>query len=212
MWPMPQTITFGSGRARRVQLTQGGRHALIGMVLLLNGLGAIEEATHATWADYLGVVAGALLLVAFVRELRGAIRGGQHHEGHGIGWVDVCAGLVTFVEAAHFHHQGKHLLPWAYVLVGLMLVGVGLAHPALSATRRLVLDEEGFDIRLKPWRRVRRAWSDVRSVSSSGARIDVVGVDGSMQVLDLRDAPESATVVAAFTAAAGRALAARGPM
>jgi hypothetical protein len=206
---MPQTLVLSSRRARRAMLVQGGRHALIGFVLLLNGLGAIGDGAHASWVDYLGVASGALLLVAFAREVRAARRAGHGHAGHGIGWVDVFAGLVTFVEAAHYHHQGKHLLPWAYALVGVLLLVVGFAHPAIGRMRRLVVDERGFDIRLAPWRRVRRAWSDVASFSSTDSRLDVTLADGRVDRLDLGHVDEAPAAIALFESAARRALAAR---
>jgi hypothetical protein len=206
---MPATVFFGSRRARRVLLAQGARHAFIGLLLLLNGLGAIREGAHASWIDYLGVAAGALLLVAFAREVRASRHASRGHGAHGIGWVDVFAGLVTFVEAAHYHHQGKHLLPWAYVLVGVLLLVVGFSHPALGRMRRLVVDERGFDIRLSPWRRVRRAWSEVASFSLGQTRIDLVLLDGRVERLDLGDVDDASAAMSAFDAAATRALAAR---
>ena len=193
----------------RMQRIQGARHVLVGLTLALAGGQAIADGHHASWVDYLALVSGLLLLVAFVRELRASRRPQHHaHASHGINWIDVFAAAVTFVEAAHLQHLGKVRLPIAYGFVALLLLAVGLSHGRLSQMRRLIVDESGFDIRLQPWKRVQRQWREFSAIAADDTSITLTGLDGAETRLDLADAPQRAAVIAAFTRHGSAALAA----
>lgn len=194
---MAETLVFSSSRARRVQRVQGARHAFIGLTLAVAGGQALADGHHVTWIDYVALVSGALLLVAFVREMRGALRHGAHAH-HGINWVDVFAAAVTLVEAAHLRHLGRVRLPIAYALLAVFLLGIGLFHDRLARIRRLIVDEDGFDIRLQPWKRVRRRWRDLTAVVADETSITLTELDGATMRLNLADAPERADVIDAF--------------
>ena len=204
-----QVTLFTSRRATRAMRIQGARHALVGAMLAFGGFDAISGG-HGSWPDALGVVAGLALAVAFVAELRRARRPahGALHAHHGPGWVDLFASAVTLVEAWHLHHQGKHLLPWAYVLVAVLLFALGVSHARLKALRRLVTNDEGFDLRTSPWRRLRRRWDEVASFSASEHGLQIVERSGRVLEIDLRDVTEPHVVTEAFTVGARRAMAA----
>ena len=194
-----RTLHFTSRRAARAQRVQGLRHALVGAALVLGGLQALRPGGHgATWPDAAGIVAGALLIGAFARELRSARRGGSHASHAGVNVVDVFAAAVTAVEAWHLHHQGKHLLPFAYLFAAVLLLAFGLLHGRLARLRRLRLDESGFDIRLSPWKRTRMAWTEIAQWRRDGAALDLTRGDGTLLRLDLSDAPEANTVLDAL--------------
>lgn len=203
---MAETLVFSSSRARRVQRVQGARHAFIGLTLAAAGGQALADGHHVTWIDYVALVSGTLLLVAFVREMRGALRHGAHAH-HGINWVDVFAAAVTLVEAAHLRHLGRVRLPIAYALLAAFLLGIGLFHDRLARIRRLIVDEDGFDIRLQPWKRVRRRWQDLATATADDTGITVTAHDGAVTRINLSDAPERASVIAAFMRHATTALA-----
>ena len=207
---MAETVVFTSRRAQRAQRIQGGRHALVGVTLAMAGAQAYLDG-HGTWPDAVGIVGGALLLAAFVREARTSRSAMAHapHAHHGIGWVDVFAGLVTAVEAWHLHHQGKHALPFAYAFVAVLLFTIGVLHPRLKTLRRLIVSDEGFDVRMSPWRRVRAAWSDVATLDADGRRVTITMLDGRVERLDFTDAPEADHVVTTLSSAASRVFAAR---
>ena len=207
-----QITVFSSRRATRAMRIQGGRHALIGAVLAFGGLDAIG-AGRGTWPDVLGVAAGLALVAAFAIELRRARRPAQAapHAHHGLGWVDLFASAVTLVEAWHLHHQGKHLLPWAYVLVAVILFVLGVSHARLKSLRRLVTNDEGFDLRTSPWRRLRRRWDEIASFSATEHGLQIVERSGRVLEIDLRDIAEAPAVTEAFTAAAQRAIPAAKP-
>lgn len=188
---------FHSRRGQRAQRIQGARHALVGLSLIFTGSETLRQGHAASAADWIGIVAGALLVIAFVRELR------AKHAPHGVNWVDIFAALVTLHEAWHLHHQGKHALPFAYLFVAVLLFALGLAHGRLARLRRLALDENGYDFRLGPFRRVRGPWTGVAAWSVAGAVLTIEGVAKKDRV-DLRDSPEAGAVIAAFERAAAQ--------
>lgn len=203
---MSDTIIFNSRRMQRAQRVQAARHVLVGAILAFGGIEAITSGRW-TWADLVGTVGGAVLIIAFVLEMRHLRKAAGAHGGHahhGIGWIDVFAAVVTAVEAWHLHHQGKHGLPYAYGFVALILLGVGLAHPRLSRLRRLILSDEGFDVRMGPWRRVCAPWSQVKSVTGDKLVVTVVLAGGLSHRFDFSGADNGAQVVDAFTRAARR--------
>ena len=200
------TVVFTSRRAARVQRVQAARHVLVGLLLAVSGYDAIREGHHASWLDVVAITSGVLLLAAFAVEMRRTRRGADHaHQG--VGWVDIFAAVVTGVEAAHLHHKGKVGLPFAYGLVALILLLLGLLHGRLQRLRRLVVDEHGFDIRMAPWSRTRLAWSEVADVQEAGRIVTVVTRAAQQRRFDLRDADHGEAVVEALLRHARAALA-----
>jgi hypothetical protein len=96
-------------------------------------------------------------------------------------------------------------------LLAVFLLGIGLFHGRLAQVRRLIVDEDGFDIRLHPWRRVRHAWRDLVAASADGSSLTLTGLDGRVTRLNLADAPERAAVIDAFMHHANAALAPPAP-
>ncbi len=192
-----ETIVFHSRRAQRAQRIQGARHAIVGVSLILTGYEALGHGHEASAADWFGIVAGALLVIAFVRELK------AKHAHHGVNWVDVFAALVTLGEAWHLHHDGKHALPIAYLVVAVILFAIGVSHDRIARLRRLTVDEHGYDFRLGPFRRVRGPWAGVTAWSVAGAMLTIEGAAKKDRV-DLGDSPESDAVIAAFERAAAQ--------
>jgi len=116
-----------------MQWAQAARHVLVGLLLASSGYESIRDGHHATWLDWVAIVSGLVLLVAFVIEVR---RARARHTHHGsIGWVDIFAAAVTMVEAAHLHHKGKVGVPLAYGLIALLLLAKGLFHGRLQRIR-----------------------------------------------------------------------------
>ena len=202
----PETVVFTSRRIARMQRVQGARHVVIGLMLALSGLEAFQSGHHATWIDAVAIVSGALLVGAFVVEMRRS-RSHAGHPHHGIGWVDVFAAAVTAVEAAHLFHKGKKALPFVYLLLAVILLALGLMHGRLQQLRRLIADDDGFDIRLAPWRRIRKRWDDIADIVVSGAMVTVTDRQGRDTVIDLSDVPQADAVIATLTRRADAALA-----
>jgi len=200
-----ETIVFTSRRVARAQRVQGARHVLVGVLLASSGYESIVEGHHASWLDVVAIVSGLMLFVAFVIEVRRSRAAEAHHHG-GVGWVDIFAAAVTFVEAGHLQHKGKVGLPIAYGLVAVLLLAVGLMHGRLQKVRRLVVDEHGFDIRLAPWSRVRLAWSDVEGLKAEGKVVTVTTRAGRDHRVDLRDAAHGEAVIEALKRHAAAAL------
>ncbi|HTU99130.1 MAG TPA: hypothetical protein VMF13_01225 [Luteitalea sp.] len=189
-----ETVVFTLRRIARVQKVQALRHVGIGLLLAWTGAGSLLDGHHASWVDVVAIVAGLLLLGAFVREQRHAT-GAHAAHGHRIGWVDVFAAAVTLVEAWHLAHLGKRGLPFAYLLLAVLLLLIGLFHGRIQAARRLIVDDHGFDVRLMPWRRIRASWTDIASISAEHGIVSLVRANGHQERLDLTDSPERDRVI-----------------
>lgn len=179
---------------------------MVGILLASSGYDAIRAGHHASWLDWVAIVSGGLLLVVFVIEMRRA-RSAKEHDAHGVAWVDVFAAAVTLVEAAHLQHKGKVGLPFAYLLVAILLLTIGVMHSRLRRLRRLVVDEHGFDIRTAPWSRTRLAWSDVADVQRAGDVVMVETRAGQTRRIDLRGMDHGGEAIAALLRHADVALA-----
>ena len=178
---------------------------MVGILLASSGYDSIREGHHASWLDWVAIVSGAMLLVAFVIEMRRARTATAHHS-HGIAWVDVFAAAVTLVEAAHLQHRGKVGLPFAYLLVAIVLLTVGLMHGRLQRVRRLIVDAHGFDIRTAPWSRTRLAWAAVADVQRAGTVVTVVTTAGDTRRIDLHDMDDADVAIAVLLRHAEAAL------
>jgi len=55
-----------------MQWAQAARHVLVGLLLASSGYESIRDGHHATWLDWVAIVSGLVLLVAFVIEVRRA--------------------------------------------------------------------------------------------------------------------------------------------
>jgi hypothetical protein len=205
-----ETVVFTSRRVARMQRVQAARHVLVGLLLASSGYDAITSGHHASWLDVVAIVAGLLLLVAFVLEMRRA-RSATPHHGHGVGWVDIFAAAVTLVEAGHLFHRGKVRLPFAYLLVALLLLVMGLMHGRLQRLRRLVVDDRGFDIRTSPWSRTQLAWSEVAELRRDGDVVTAVTTTGREHRVDLRDMDHGDEAIETLLARAAAALASTSP-
>ena len=157
--------------------------ALPGVLLLINGLGALGEESSNTVLTYLNIAAGVAVIVALVYEWK---RGNS--ESHRIvSWFDVIAGMVLIVEAINRHHPGRWFQPAIfYFLIGVLTIVRGLFHSRFPSFRRLVLDEKGFVLRTSPFRRLKLNWDEVDSVSLEGMILSVKIKNGKTHTISLR--------------------------
>ncbi|MBI4917233.1 MAG: hypothetical protein HY825_15450 [Acidobacteria bacterium] len=192
-------IVLRSKQAGRALAGAAAQHAVAAVMLIGAGLESLDSGHVAWWFVAATIVVGAALVVAVIREIRALRRHGVEPDALPV--VDFLAVPLLALEAVHRHEQGKHYIPWVYVLVAVLTLARALAWRRLVRIRRLRLDETGLDIRLRPFRRVRVAWADLVAVErvAQGLRLDVRGKDE--QVLRLGDLLNRAEVEDAILAA-----------
>lgn len=181
------TIILHSARRERAQMVN---HATTGFVLLAEAVGAVID-QQGFLLPLLSFLAGGALMLSIARGLR------RHAGNSGVSWVDLFGGTVLLVEALNKAHNGKKVLPFAYGLLALATILLGIFHDTLARGRYVRLDERAVTARPSPWRKVSVAWADIRSMGFAGARIEVVRKAGTRSVVDLHRADNREEAIAA---------------
>jgi hypothetical protein len=155
-------------RARRFQTAQ---HLLVALIMLQAGALEFRRASAHL------AIAAAEILAATVMFAAVLLAGRRKRLGlHGrVGWVELAAGLLLFVEGFVNHRQ-----PWGVhpqYLSGAVLFALGLFDTRFerwrSSHRYLRSDDEGLTGSLGPFRRVRIPWSDVAGVEESPEAVSI---------------------------------------
>jgi hypothetical protein len=209
-------IVLRSKQAGRALAGAAGQHATTAVMLVGAGIDSLDSGHGPNWLAWVSIAVGAALVVAVIREIRALRRHGV--EPDAIPIVDYLAVPLLVLEAVHKREQGLHLIPWAYGFIALATLARALAWRRLVRIRRLRLDEAGLDIRLRPFRRVRVAWTDLVVVErvAQGLRLGVRGRDEQLLRLGdlLNRAEVEDAILAAFRVRAGgrdEGLSANGP-
>lgn len=195
---LPLQLTL---RARRGQLVQ---HAVPAVYLVLIGLEALlagEGNVH--WLDGIGLITGLLLLFLFKRSWRDT-----HSTAHaGIGWYDVVAGVVIFIEGLHKYHSGKYFQPATLTMVlGVLVVLMGLNHARFQSLRKLTITDAHFTVRTGLLRSLTVPWSEFRSVALHGNTLQVTTNRSSRKSISLRRIENRDAVCAAISTSAAAAV------
>ena len=141
----------------------------------------------------LEVAIGAIVIAAFVREVRQTLRhkADQHSTSwhRAIGWFDLAAGGLLIFEAFHQPHvKPGYLRPQFFS--GVVTIGISLLHSRFhtwrSRRRYLKLDANGIAGRLGPFRRFQFSWADLESVEVSETEAIFQRKAGEPRVIGLR--------------------------
>lgn len=199
-----------SRRRERVQLFQKLQHAVPAPVLFGDGMSRLTG--HAAlWSTALGaaeVAASAVVIVALLRAIRDQRKPAAHvHHAHGVDWIDVFLGVMVLVEVlVHHHETGRIQRP--SLLLGVTLIGLGLAHGWLFARaarrRALSVTDDGITVGQKFFRRFSVRWPDIAEIHVSEARGYVIARDGREHRFDFDDLQAPADVRRALHAAQAR--------
>lgn len=153
------------------------QHVLGGVPLLLSGLSKLADQAERPMA-LVEIAVAAVVLAAFVKELRAEIRAVRNHAHEGaaaphsaFGWFDLAAGGLLIFEAFHgAHHKPGYLRP--QFLSGVITIGIGLFHARLHTFHRgrryVRFDEAGLEFRRGLFRRLAIPWKDLASVDLGG--------------------------------------------
>lgn len=191
------TIHLYSIAFERSMRASAVQHGAAGFLLLLAGFEHMQEANGArSFFTWLSILAGAIVLVAVLLELRSL----RKHEHTSFGWVDLFSVPVLLIEAFHKLHLGKKYLPYVYFLMAAIMLARGFLYERLLHLRHIKLNETGMSARVSPLRKIELQWRDVREVSCTNSRIDIALTNGGTQVIDLKAIRNKAEVQNEFMA------------
>jgi hypothetical protein len=186
---MPEEILIVHSRvAERVKRGQIVQHVLGALLLANAALGHLRSPdSHAVVLPVLEIAASAGLIIAAIREKVRHARGAGHEK---VAWIEIAGAAMGFVEAAQRtqerHHLSFLILSFVQPLILLMFA---FLDARLWSKRYLKVDDDGFEVRLRRWRR-RVKWSDVRSFRMAGKAVEFTLTTGRRRTIKLRDAKE----------------------
>jgi hypothetical protein len=181
---------------KRMKFARSFGHVTPGIILVLSGLEGLASAGREhLWLALLSIAAGAAVVIAFIREMRHT----RSDAPHGINWLDVFAGIVLFVEAAHRYSPEKGFQPaHGYAFAGLLTIALGIFHARLAALARITCTKEGVFARTAPFRSVKVAWEDIASPQITDSVITLNTKSGDSPKIDLRTVENKNEVIEFF--------------
>ena len=183
-----EILIIHSRVAERVKRGQMVQHVLGALLLANAAFGHLRSPhSHAVALPLLEIAASAGLIIAAIREKVRHARGAGHEK---VAWIEIAGAAMGFVEAAQRtqerHHLSFLILSFVQPLILLMF---GFLDARLWSKRYLKVDDAGFEIRLRRWRR-RVHWKDVRSFRMCEKAVEFTLTTGRKRTIKLRDAKE----------------------
>ena len=175
-------IVLRSRRVRRALAASAAQHGVAAILLASAGM-EVLKASPSRVVGWLSVATGVALVVAAVREIRSLRRHGFEPDAFPL--VDLFAAAMLGLEGVHLHERGKHLLPWVYGALALLMLAKVVAWPRLARLRRVRIDGDGLDVRVSPLRRVRARWEELTAVDSVSDGVRLVGTSGENRTIRL---------------------------
>lgn len=186
---MPEEILpVQSRRVERVKRVQTLQHVMAAVVLGNAAMGHLQSPhNQAIVLPVLEIAASAALIIAAVREKVRRSRGIEHEP---VAWIEIAGSMMAFVEAIHRLYEPHHL---SFLILSfvqpLILLLFGIFDARIRSRRYLKIDDLGFEIRLRPWRR-RVRWEDVRSFCMRDKAVEFTLSNGRLRTFKLHDVKE----------------------
>jgi hypothetical protein len=217
-----QVIPLESKRLAALQRSGAFQHFGTAVVLLEAGFDQLRSHPGEDVAlGWFTLIAGAVLLVAVIRELRHARQhqpaaGGHGHaeapaSARGIDWMDVVAVPSLIAEGWHKAHRGAHYLPYVYFGLAAFTLVRGLVVRRLTGGHRLVIDDRRLFMRTSLFRSRTVSWADAVGLMWTTTGVDLQLADGSRASFDLTDLVNRTVVEEAMATAWAAIEAARIP-
>ena len=152
--PMPvETLYIRSRSAERVKRVQAFQHMFAALLLIVNGW---DHLGHGGVLAYFEVAAGALLIATAIRE-----RVRKTHSR--VGWLEIAGAVMMFVEAFAQLHVRHHKIYYVLIFVQpLVLLFFGIFEIQINRRRYLKIDDEGLEMRTRPFWKSRVPLTGVR--------------------------------------------------
>ena len=197
---MQRIIILQDRRLERVMKFQVVQD-LIGVAALLPSALANITRGGSMWSAFGGIelIVAAAALVSGVRDMRTRGMRGR------IGWLNVLAGALLIAESAiPIAAGGKLFRPSLLAGVAALLLGLnqGRLDAFRTTRRRIVLDDDGVNIRTSPLRTFRVSWSELKAIEVGAAAVTLTATDGRRCTLRLRRYDNAAEICAGLAQAA----------
>ncbi|MEO5510110.1 MAG: hypothetical protein ABIV28_09190 [Longimicrobiales bacterium] len=174
-------------RAKIAERMQIGQNIASAVVLVPAGLSRIHAADPLErMLAYGELTAVAVLFITTVRELR------DHSDKMtGVSWSNLGAGIALVFESLLQTYAGEHR-KWftPAMLTGITSIFLGLMQARLRAKktrlRRIVISDDGLDVRLSKFRKWKFAWSEIRNIELTPRHIRIVPVQGKPRSIRMR--------------------------
>jgi hypothetical protein len=114
----------------------------------------------------------------------------SHRESNArVDWTNLFVGLVMMVEYVYSLEAGRKWFSPLFLTAIAMLV-LAFARPLMQTRMRrrsvLRVDDEGFGLRLGPFRKLDLKWTEVAGMEDAGKKLRFALADGSSRTLSLR--------------------------
>ncbi len=191
-------------RVVKLHLNQRRRRMLLindtypGIMIALAGLSMLQSGQNEVFA-FANIIAGATLIRFGIKEWRSA----PGEETHGIQWLDVIGGVVTFLDAFAIYKPWKGFQPaWLYFLAGFVVIAKGLFASKIPSRRRLTIFEDGFAVSLTRFSSLKCKWSDIQTLTFEGPKIHLTEKNNVKRSFKLRGVENVSEAIDALTEAA----------
>jgi hypothetical protein len=188
---MPEEILVVHSRvAERVKRGQTVQHVLAALLLANAAIGHLQTPdSHAIVLPALEIAASVALILAAIREKLRHSRGAGHEK---VAWLEIAGAAMGFVEAfqrleeRQHHHLSFLILSF---LQPVILLVFAFFDARVWSQRYVKVDDDGFEIRLRRWRR-RVLWENVQSFRMREKAVEFTLGTGRKRTIKLRDAKE----------------------
>ena len=185
---MPEEILILHSRvAERVKRGQTMQHVLGALLLANAAFGHLQSHRHAIVLPLLEIAASAALVFAAIREKMRHASGASHGK---VAWIELAGAAMGFIEAFQRLEEPHHLsfLVLSFVQPVILLL-FGFFDAQVWSKRYLKIDDDGFEIRLRRWRR-RVRWDNVSSFRMGKKTVEFTLGSDRKRTIRLGDAKE----------------------
>jgi uncharacterized membrane protein YuzA (DUF378 family) len=171
-------------------------HLLPGVILLFSGVSVLmgDETEHIR-LPWLNIIVGFAALVIIIYEFKFS-----HSKKHtAVNWVDIIAGFVLLLEGINHYHANKIFQPALfYVAIAIATCGMGIFHAKIARLWRLEVDDDGFFIRIAPFKKVQMKWTNISSMKFGDSSIEIVTTRNKRAKIPLRQVGNKEEVTGIF--------------
>ena len=184
---MTEVFPIESLRMARVRRMQTVQHAFAAIMLITTAWSHLGDPhSHSRILPLLEIATAVALLVTIVVE-----KTRKHQHNSRVGWLELAGAAMTYVEAfaklSQKHHLSFYILSF---IPPTILLFFGLFDGRIREGLRLAASDEHFELRLRPIRRRRFRWDDLRAYRMTPTHIELTRDGGKVtrvKVTDIRN-------------------------